>query len=66
MFSAFKKLTTKQENGAPSNSSSLSPGNVQCMSTNLQKKFARVKQPHGSSSLNSVDLSSIFRAATTI
>ena len=42
MFSAFKKLTTKQENGG--NSSAVSPGNVQCMSTNLQRKFAKVEQ----------------------
>ena len=41
MFSAFKKLTTKQENGG--NSSAVSPGNVQCMSTNLQRKFAKVE-----------------------
>ena len=37
MFSAFKKLTVKQENGR-----AVSPNNVQSMSTNLQKKFAKV------------------------
>ena len=41
MFSAFKKLTTKQENGG----SVISPNNVQSMSTNLQKKFAKVGPP---------------------
>ena len=39
MFSAFKKLTVKQENGR-----AVSPNNVQSMSTNLQKKFAKVNK----------------------
>ena len=39
MFSAFKKLTTKNENG-----NVVSPNNVQSMSTNLQKKFAKVRR----------------------
>jgi len=36
MFSAFKKLTSRPDGGASS------PGSVQSMSSNLQRKFAKV------------------------
>ena len=38
MFSAFKKLTTKDKEG----NNGVSPTNVQSMSKNLQNKFAKV------------------------
>ena len=46
MFSAFKKLTTK-ENGTNGNNKT-GTQHVQHMSSNLQKKFAKVWNEHSS------------------
>ena len=55
MFSAFKKLTTK-ENGTNGNSKPGTQNNVQHMSSNLQKKFAKVREMNYLTTLTNIVL----------
>ena len=42
MFSAFKKLANRNEVPNGQNGAQVSPGGVQSMASNLQKKFSKV------------------------
>ena len=45
MFSAFKKLANRNEVQNGQNGAQVSPGGVQSMASNLQKKFSKVRIP---------------------
>ena len=44
MFSAFKKLANRSDTPGSQNGTSISPGGVQSMAHNLQKKFSKVME----------------------
>ena len=44
MFSAFKKLANRNEGQNGQNGTQVSPGGVQSMASNLQKKFSKVRK----------------------